>query len=51
MPDISESQFIRNADTFDVILFKTKTPKGEQVRKKTNYEFGKNKLAFLIKNL
>ena len=41
MNDISEEQFLKTADTFDILLFKSKGAKAEAFRKKIDYKFGK----------
>ena len=38
---VTEEQFIQKADTFDILLFKTKTPAAKLTRTWTKSEFGK----------
>ena len=38
---VSEEQFIQKADTFDILLFKTKTNAAKVTRAWTKSEFGK----------
>ena len=37
---ISEAQFMEEADTFDILLFQTNNPFGDALRKKYKYDFG-----------
>ena len=43
---VSEQQFLKSADTFDLLLFKTNTNAAKIQRFYTNSEFGKSKIDF-----